>query len=88
MLYERQETIYRQSENQINIEDDKSDLISFILGIVSFIVMYFLSPIFSVVISGVGLFFGIKSKTTLNIVMHTLIIGVFVMAIVTIAGGL
>lgn len=88
MLYERQETIYRQSENQINIEDDKSDLISFILGIVSFIVMYFISPIFSVVISGVGLFFGIKSKTTLNIVMHTLIIGVFVMAIVTIAGGL
>ena len=88
MLYERQETIYRQSENQINIEDDKSDLISFILGIFSFIVMYFISPIFSVVISGVGLFFGIKSKTTLNIVMHTLIIGVFVMAIVTIAGGL
>lgn len=88
MLYDKEDTIYRQNENQVNVEDDKSDLISFILGIISFIIIFFVNVLFSIVISGVGLYFGIKSKTPLNILMHSLIIGVFVMMVIKISGGL
>ena len=78
MLYDKEEIIYRQNNDQINSDDDKSELISFILGIISFLVLFFVNPIFSVVISGVGLYFGIRSNTILNIIMHALIICVFV----------
>ena len=88
MLYDKEEIIYRQNNDQINSDDDKSELISFILGIISFLVLFFVNPIFSVVISGGGLYFGIRSNTILNIFMHALIICVFVIMTIDIFRGL